>query len=292
MNYYNWIKKNFGSLKNKTVAVSGATGGIGSVLCDYLAYLGADIICIDRNLQKSNSLINRLKQKYPNLNATHITLDLENFADVKSTAELLKNSSVDCLILNAGAYKIPRHKCSTGYDNVFQINFISPYYLARELAPTIKQRHGRIVAVSSIAHNYSKINEDDIEFERVKPSSKVYGNAKRFLTFSLFELFAGDTTLSVVHPGITLTNITAHYPKAVFALIKLPMKIIFIPPKKAALNIIYGIFNGCDCNKWIGPSAFNIWGMPKIKKINTCQKQEAQQIFSISNRIYNELQND
>lgn len=291
MNYYNWLNKNFSSLQNKTVAISGATGGIGSALCDFLAYLGADIICLDRNSEKSYRLIDGLKAKYPNLKAEHIMFDLENFVQVKAVTELLKKSSVDYLILNAGAYKIPRHKCDTGYDNVFQINFVSPYYIARELEPFIKQRNGRIVAVSSIAHNYSEINENDIDFSNVRQASKVYGNAKRYLTFGLFGLFANDCTLSVVHPGITLTNITAHYPKIIFKLIKLPMKIIFISPKKASLNLIYGIFNGCRQNEWIGPKIFNVWGLPKNKKLHTCGKDEAEKICSISNRIYDNVKN-
>ena len=282
MNYYKWLNNNTRSLKGKTVAVSGATGGIGIWVCEYLAYLGADLICLDRNAEKSNKLIKILKQKYTNLNANHITVALENFGQVKTVTEQLKELDIDYLILNAGAYKIPRHKCDTGYDNVYQINFISPYYKARELAPIIKEKGGRVVAVSSIAHNYSKINVNDIDFSNVSASSKVYGNAKRFLTFALFGLFNNDKTLSVVHPGITFTNITNHYPKLIFMLIKHPMKIIFMKPKKAALNIIYGVFNGCENNIWIGPRFFNVWGLPKVQKLQTCDKQESMQKCKIT----------
>ena len=286
MNYYKWLNNNTRSLKGKTVAVSGATGGIGIWVCEYLAYLGADLICLDRNAEKSNKLIKFLKQKYTNLNAKHITVDLENFGQVKTVTEQLKELDIDYLILNAGAYKIPRHKCDTGYDNVYQINFVSPYYIARELAPIIKEKGGRVVAVSSIAHNYSKINVNDIDFSNVSASSKVYGNAKRFLTFALFGLFNNDKTLSVVHPGITFTNITNHYPKLIFMLIKHPMKIIFMKPKKAALNIIYGVFNGCENNIWIGPRFFNVWGLPKVQKLHTCDKQESMQICKITKNIF------
>ncbi len=286
MNYNKWIKQNTTSLKGKTVAVSGATGGIGTALCNYLAYLGANLVCLDRNADKSNKLINDLKLKYSGLTARHITLDLENFDRVIEVTQQLKNIDIDYLILNAGAYKIPRHKCSTGYDNVFQINFVSPFYLVRKLAPQIKARGGRVVAVSSIAHNYSKIDINDIDFSTRKASSLVYGNAKRILTFSLFNFFGGDNTLSVVHPGITLTNITAHYPKLVFAVIKHPMKIIFMSPKKASLCVLYGLFNGCRKNEWIGPSWFNVWGLPQKKKLHTCTCSEALQIYNIAKCIY------
>lgn len=289
MNFYNWIDKNTSSLKGKTVAISGATGGIGTTLCYYLAYLGANLICLDRSPDKSNRLIADLMLKYPNLSARHITVDLENIDTVVTAAEQLKQLDIDYLILNAGAYKIPRHKCDTGYDNVFQINFVSPYYLARELASLIKEKGGRVVAVSSIAHNYSKININDIDFSGVKASSKVYGNAKRFLTFSLYGLFNNDKTLSVVHPGITFTNITNHYPTLVFALIKHPMKIIFMKPQKAALSVICGIFNSTKSNEWIGPRLFNIWGLPKKQPLNTCNINEIKQICEISEKIYNDI---
>ncbi len=289
MNYYKWINKSASSLAGRVVAVSGATGGIGTALCDYLAYLGANLICLDRNPDKSNRLIADLKLKYPNLSAKHITVDLENFEQVSAVAEQLKKSDIDCLVLNAGAYKIPRHKCDTGYDNVFQINFVSPYYLARELMPHIKARGGRLVAVSSIAHNYSKINIDDIDFSCVKLSSKVYGNAKRFLTFALYSLFDNDKTLSVVHPGITLTNITAHYPKLIFAVIKHPMRIIFMSPQKAALCVLSGIFSGCKQNQWIGPRIFNVWGLPKKQHLNTCTTTECSQIEKVADNIYRNI---
>ena len=44
--------------------------------------------------------------------------------------------------------------------------------------------------------------------------------------FSLFAL--DDPHIAVTHPGITQTNITAHYPKLIFAVIKNPMKLIFM----------------------------------------------------------------
>lgn len=286
MKYIKWLNKNATPLKGKTIAISGATGGIGVKLCDMLAYLGANLICLDRNSDKSNKLIADLKNKYTSLNAMHITLDLEDFEMVKETTNQLKTLEIDYLILNAGAYKIPRHKCSTGYDNVFQINFVSPYYIARELYSQIKNRGGRVVAVSSIAHNYSKININNIDFSSRTAASKVYGNAKRFLTFSLFGLFDNDETLSIVHPGITFTNITNHYPKLIFTLIKHPMKIIFINPQKAALNIIYGIFNTTKSQEWIGPRIFNVWGLPKIKKLKTVSSQEYKSICEISENIF------
>ena len=109
--------------------------------------------------------------------------------------------------------------------------------------------------------------------------------------FSLYELFKNETevTLSIAHPGITFTNITAHYPKLIFAVIKHPMKIIFMKPKKAALSILKGVFTPTLYHTWIGPRIFNIWGLPKLQKLNTVSEAESQKIGQIANEIYNEL---
>ena len=284
-----WIKKNMPLMAGKTVAISGATGGIGQELCRHLAGLGADLLLLDRNSERSNNWIEKLKVEYPTLNARHLRLDLSDFGTVRSVTEELLVSPPDYLIFNAGAYHIPRFTCDTGHDNVFQINFVAPYYMARTLLPVMHERGGRIVAVGSIAHNYSHIDLDDVEFLTRKQSSKVYGNAKRWLMFSLFGLDKSSNTITVAHPGITLTNITAHYPKLIYAIIKHPMKVIFMSPRRASLSILAAMVQNAKENEWFGPSLFDIWGLPKKKLLKTCSADEAEKICEKAGKIYNQL---
>ena len=284
-----WIKKNMPKLNGKTVAISGATGGIGQELCRHFAALGANLLLLDRNSERSNAWIEKLKVEFPSLNARHLRLDLADFDTVKSvTAELL-TATPDYLIFNAGAYHVPRYTTSVGHDNVFQINFVAPYYMASRLQPTMKERGGRIVAVGSIAHNYSHIDLNDVEFLTRKESSKVYGNAKRYLMFSLFGLDKDGTTITIAHPGITLTNITAHYPKVIYALIKHPMKVIFMSPRRASLSILAAMVQDAEKNEWFGPRLFDVWGLPKKKVLKTCSNEEAEQICKVAEKIYNQL---
>lgn len=278
-----WFNKNTESLVGKTVAVTGTTGGIGRELCFYLTELGASLILLDRNQARSENFKNELLAEFPDIDVECLNIDMERFETVKTACEALKTRKIDVFIHNAGAYSIPRHTCSTGYDNVFQINFVSPYYMIRELEVE------KTVVVGSIAHNYSKIDPDDVDFSTRKASSKVYGNSKRFLMFSLYELFKGKHTLSITHPGITFTNITNHYPKLVFTLIKHPMKIIFMNPKKAALSVLKGVFDSCKHHEWIGPRLFDVWGLPNKKKLKTCSASESEQIGKIAEEIYKKL---
>lgn len=286
MDISKYIEKKGYSLSGKTVAISGSTGGLGRELCYHFATIGASLILLDRNMKKSEALARELKDKFCDIQISHIEVDMEDISAVKSAAEKLSKMPIDYLLLNAGAYSIPRHKCDTGYDNVFQINFISPYYLARTLLPHLRERGGKVIAVGSIAHRYSKTDTNDIDFSTRKKASLVYGNAKRYLMFSMFALAENDREIAITHPGITFTNITAHYPKIIFAIIKHPMKIIFMKPKKASLSILEGFFEDCSENEWIGPRFFDVWGTPKKKRLRSCSKEEIKRIREAADKIY------
>ena len=281
-----WIKKHTHSLAGKTVAVSGATGGIGRALCEHLASLGADLILMDRNAERSRTLGERLCKKFEGIAVSYINVDLSDPESVKSATEKLKETKVEALILNAGAYHIPRHKTSLGLDNVFQINFVSPYYIIRSL---LRKRGGGVVAVGSIAHRYSHVDPSDPDFSSRTKSSLVYGNAKRHLMYSLMALSAEEGGISIVHPGITFTNITAHYPKVIFAIIKNPMKVIFMKPARACLSILYGVFRHTGDSEWIGPSIFDIWGSPKVSRLGGCNEEERRVIEGFAETFYSKM---
>ena len=288
MNYKNWFLKNTESLSGKTVAVTGSTGGIGVWLCKHLATLGADLLLLNRSKTKTDAQIAELKSEFPNINIDYIPLDLSDIKSVKSATDILKNNCPDVIIHNAGAYSIPRYITDCGFDNVFMINFLSPYYMTKTLLPYLSQKNGRVVAVGSIAHNYSKTDPENIDFRDIKAASKSYGNAKRYLMLSFYKLFENEkgVMLSVTHPGITFTNITAHYPKVIFALIKHPMKIIFMKPKKAALCLLKGVFDKTEFGTWYGPKIFNVWGLPNKKRLKTFKLEEAVAVFNTAENCY------
>ena len=286
-----FILKNASHLKGRTVAITGSTGGIGQELCRYLAAIGASLILMDRNQNRSQALKDRLIEKFPNINITLIPVELSDMDSVKTATARLKALEPYVFIHNAGAYSIPRHICSTGMDNVFQINFLSPYYIIRELLPTLRENGGRVIVMGSIAHRYSQTRKDDIDFSKERRASRVYGNAKRYLMFSLYGLFEEETNahLAVVHPGITFTGITAHYPKLIFALIKRPMKVIFPKPAKACLSALVGTYEDCGYRQWIGPRIFDIWGYPKKKHLGGISDDEIKDIEKTADTLYLEL---
>ncbi len=275
----------------KTAVITGATGGLGQILCRRLAEQGYALILMDRNPQKAAMLDVKLKKEFPDLSLRHEIVDLECLDSVRAVCDRLEAMPIDVLIHNAGAYAIPRHACDTGYDTVFQINFVSPYYITRRLLPLLRQRSGHVVAVGSIAHRYSRTDPNDIDFSGRPAAAKAYGNAKRYLMFSLYELFREETavTLSVVHPGVTFTNITAHYPPWLFAIIKYPMKVIFPPPKRAVNSLVRGVAEPCGYGEWIGPWLFDVWGAPKKSRLHGVTAEERQRIGETARAIWEHI---
>ncbi len=277
-----WLQKHAGSLAGKTVAISGATGGLGNALCAHLASLGAHLVLCDRNPAKSRALGERLQQAHPALVVDYIPLDLATMATVTAAATALEQIGIDALILNAGIYAVPRIPADSGYNNIFQVNFVAPYVLAQRLLPSLRARGGRVVAVGSIAHTYSASDPTDVDFSTRCAASKVYGNAKRYLMAALTaEADAGG--IAITHPGITLTNITAHYPKWIFALIKHPMKLLFMSPRRASLSILQGVYTDCGHREWIGPRWGDVWGLPHRHCLRSIPADEITHIHAVAN---------
>ena len=279
-----WLFENASALAGKTVAISGATGGIGRELCTHLATLGANILTMDRNSTRSLALCEKIKSEFPSVSASHVHLDLSDIDSVNECIAYLKKNTPDYIILNAGIYHVPLTECNMGYNNVFSINFVSPYLICRAMQDDIKKLGGKIVAVGSIAHAYSKVCHTDIDFSKRKKSSLIYGNSKRYLMYGIFET-CDTECVSVAHPGITLTNITAHYPKIIFALIKYPMKVIFPSARAASLSIIKAMTEKSAPYEWVGPRLFDVWGMPKLKKLKRPDNEEIETVTCVCEDI-------
>ena len=188
MSINSWLKRNTRSLKGKTVAISGPTGGLGKALCKNLAALDANIVLLDRSKEKSDALQEELKKANKDISITRIETNMEDPDSVKAAAEKLKDMPIDALICNAGAYSIPRRVTKSGYDNVFQINFVSHYVLIRELLPNLRERKGRVVAVSSIAVNYSISDANDVDFSKRSAPD----NMERITTKALADSFIDE----------------------------------------------------------------------------------------------------
>ena len=288
MNYKKWLKENTKDLKNKTIVLTGSTGGLGQEIANFLGMLNANIILADRDFEKSSKLKENLLKKY-DISVKQIKLDLQNLDSVTNFITEVKKQNIDAIIHNAGVYNLPTND-EQNYYTINKVNYLMPYYITKSLLPELKKSSlARVVVVGSIAYEYAKFNSCDPEYLMCKKPNKIYGNSKRCLIYSMFELFKNEKSvkLSIVQPGVTPTNITRHFPKFVRGIIKLPMKMVFNSPKKSSLCVIKGLFEDLNYNEWIGPKYFGVWGKPKKSSLKQISNEEILHIFQDAEENYN-----
>jgi len=138
------------SLKDKTVLLTGSTGGIGKEIAFQMSALGAKMILTGTNQQRLEKLSNKL----PNEN-DFIVSNLDNSQNIENLSNQLneRDYSIDILINNAGITKdnlFLRMK-EDEWKSVLNINLHSTVLLTQKIIKgMIKRKFGRILFITSI----------------------------------------------------------------------------------------------------------------------------------------------
>lgn len=153
---FGWPRKiNLTALSNivaeKTVVITGASYGIGEQLAYTLAPTGATLILIGRTADKLEAVAtqaNRLGAK------AHIwAADLRDEAQISALIAHLQTLSVDILVNNAGK-SIRRPFLQSldrlhDFERTMAINYHAPVRLSLALLPTLLQRKGHLINIST-----------------------------------------------------------------------------------------------------------------------------------------------
>lgn len=140
---------------NKSVLITGASGGIGEALCRDFAKNGYDV-AIHYNTSEDSAL--KLQQELESqykVKAVPIKADLKNSDDVKALAQTALDTfgKIDVLINNAGVAYMTVFQCADEgkVEDLFDINLMSAMTLTKELLPSmIRNQWGRIINISSM----------------------------------------------------------------------------------------------------------------------------------------------
>ena len=273
--------------KVKTVAITGSTGGLGSEMVKKLAKDGYNFILLNRNETKTNQQIAELKAINQAIKIDFVKLDMEKLSDIQNVVSYLNQHHFDYFIGNAAIYNVPIEKLESGFNNIFFVNFVGLYYLTRKLQ--LKEDVERFIIVGSVAYNFAKLDESDLDHTKKNKTNDVYGNSKRFLMMSLYEAFKNDPRLAIVHPGVVYTNITSHFPKWINWFIVLFIRLLFPTAKKASRVLLDGIKRSTAYLDWIGPKVLGLWGGPKVKHIKNMKQDEIEKIASHAEAIYKKM---
>jgi len=136
---------------NKTVIITGASGGIGTALARELDKRKANLVLADINYAGLEASAFGLVS-----NPLLVKCDITDRADVKMLIESAVNkfSKIDILINNAGIIR-PALFEDCSYENIdaqMQVNFMGAVNCSKEvMAVMIPAKQGRIVTISSLA---------------------------------------------------------------------------------------------------------------------------------------------
>lgn len=232
-------------MQNKLIVFTGATSGIGEVSAVALAKQGARIALIARNEARGAATLAKLKQAGPSQHHKVYHADLSLIAETKRVGLEIaaQESQIDILINNAGALYIKRKVTSEGLEKTFALNHMS-YFVLTEVLRDKLSPHARIVSTSSNAHQWGKLDFNDLQMERSYSGIRAYGNSKLcniLFTRELARRLAGTSiTANCFHPGFVATNFGAESGSAaVSKLTKVFMALAAISPEKGAQTQIY-----------------------------------------------------
>lgn len=202
-------------LTGKYVIVTGANSGIGYETARSLAMHGAHVVLACRNMKKAQTAVCKILTDRPQAKVEAIPLDLSSFKAVQDFVRAYKSRQwpLHILILNAAVFGILYQKTIDGLDTIFQVNYLSHFYLTnlfeRDL---VKNGPSRVVVVASESHRFSDLNEDNLSPEKLSPSDS--SQYRSILAYNLSKLccilfsnafnwkYSGfGVTCNAVHPG-------------------------------------------------------------------------------------------
>lgn len=201
-------------LTNKTVVITGSTSGVGYQAAKRLAAGEANLIMINRNPDKAESVKIELESTY-GIKVKSYIADFKQLKSLRQVMEqlIVENPKVDVLINCAGMHSTKRTWTNEGFETVFCVNHLAPLLITTMLLPTLKQNASRIIQINSEGHRFNGLRLDDLSWKKRWFYSGLlsYGASKIAQLMSVWELndLLKDTsvTINAMHPGEVRSNI-------------------------------------------------------------------------------------
>ncbi|MEV0616765.1 SDR family NAD(P)-dependent oxidoreductase [Nonomuraea sp. NPDC050404] len=234
---------------DKLAVITGGTGGIGLAVARRLAERGLRLVLVGRDPERGARALSTLGSE---CQADFLAADLSSARAVRDLAERLRtgHKRIDILINNFGGQYADRWVTEDGHEATFATNVLNPFLLSFELLDPLRAAApSRIVFVSSSAHEFARLELDDLESERFYRGLDIYARAKLLQVLASKELagrLRGDGVSVVsVNPGAAWTEQTAKMkPRMVAPAMRLYWPIMRMvqrraKPEKAARPIVF-----------------------------------------------------
>ncbi|XP_012682095.1 retinol dehydrogenase 14b [Clupea harengus] len=239
-----------GTMRGKTIIVTGANCGIGKATAAELLKLQARVIMACRDMQRAEEAAVEIKKTagpdHGEVVLKH--LDLASLKSVRNFCEevIKEEPKIDVLINNAGIYQCPYTKTEEGFEMQLGVNHLGHFLLTHLLLDLLKSSApSRIVVVSSKLYKYGQINFDDLNSTTNYNKAFCYSQSKLanlLFTGELARRLDGTgVTVNALTPGIVRTSLGRHIhiPLLARPLFKLASWLFFKSPLEGAQTPLY-----------------------------------------------------
>ena len=233
-------------MQGKTCLVTGGTNGIGKATAHDLARMGARVVIVGRDAQRTKQVVDEIRSATGNPNVSFLLADLTSQQDIRRLARDFKSTHAQLHVLlnNAGGTYMKRQLSVDGIEMTFALNHLAYFLLTNLLLDTIKaSAPARIVSVSSDAHARGKIEFDNLQGERSYAGFGPYGSSKLanilFTTELARRLEGTGVTANALHPGLTSTGFGRNNPGIVMKIMGVVIPLIGRSPEKGARTSLY-----------------------------------------------------
>jgi NAD(P)-dependent dehydrogenase (short-subunit alcohol dehydrogenase family) len=172
------------ALSGRTVAVTGATSGLGFATAEGLARLGADVRLVARDVEKGARCKARLEAAVPGVEVAVDRCDVSDLEDVRRFARELDLERLDVLVHNAGAMPAQRTESAQGHELSMALHVLGPLLMTELLRPVLgghaPDSESRVLLVTSGGMYGQRLRADDPEFTQGDYSpTTAYARSKR-----------------------------------------------------------------------------------------------------------------
>ncbi|MEM1249935.1 MAG: SDR family NAD(P)-dependent oxidoreductase [Acidobacteriota bacterium] len=193
------------------VVITGASGDIGAALATLHAADGWDVVMVNRSVERSRPVIDRITADVPGASLEVVEADLARHRSITDAAATLRERGpIDRFINNAGVLLGERVTSEHGVEMHAQVNTLAPYMFGRLLQPVMEGGTFALVSTNGIRRAKAL---DVAELADPKTFTKLFGPyvQSKLAATTILHAFAREypaTTFRSVEPGAVKTAMT------------------------------------------------------------------------------------
>ena len=184
---------------DRTVIITGASGGIGAEVSKELSRRSWRVIVVGRDPERTKAVAS-------DVSGIPYLCDFDSLDSVRELADHVANrfERIDAVVNNAGGIVATRQVSPDGFELTLQRNVLGGVILTERLVPHLLATRGRVIHTSSMVARLGRIELEDLDFSQRRYGAGWWPYASAKLGVILYARSLAERTgleSYPVHPG-------------------------------------------------------------------------------------------